>query len=75
MERYRAGECPCCGHHNNWDNTLGPHAVTDDDNDDSDSDESSFNPVFDDDSIFDPNHNYLDDDDNDDNHNAPAITV
>jgi hypothetical protein len=61
LARYRAGECPCCGHHAN-PSTV----VTDEEADDEASTDSDglfvFNPaVFDE--HYDPNHHNNDDDD------------
>ena len=76
MERFRAGECPCCGHHNNWNDTIGPNTVSDSDSntDDTDTDDDlHFNPaVFDDDNTP---HNYFNDDDDDNQPNGAGITA
>jgi hypothetical protein len=69
LARYRAGECPTCGHHAN-----PPTVVTDEDADDeasTDTDGSfDFNPaVFDE--PYDPNHHNNDDDD----HTPNMLTV
>ena len=71
LARYQSGECPCCGHNAN---TVANTVSEADDEESSDTDESTFNPVFDDDDQFDPTHNYFDD--NDDNQPfGGAITV
>ena len=74
MDRFRAGECPCCGHHNNWNDTIGPNTVSDSDSDtDTDSDDLHFNPnVFDDDNTP---QNYFDDNDDNQPFGGGAITV